>query len=82
MAAPPGAVLVDARGMRCPWPALRAARAIRDGATGVTVLADDPAAAREIGAVAAAQGWTLTGADGRFDLLPSRTATSPLLPGG
>ena len=72
--APPVATLVDARGMRCPWPALRLARAVRDGAVRVTVLADDPNAATEIAAVAATKGWTLAAADGRFEIV----ATSSL----
>ncbi|HTG39515.1 sulfurtransferase TusA family protein [Sphingomonas sp.] len=46
---------VDARGLRCPWPALRAARALREGAP-IEILADDPAAARELAALAGAQG--------------------------
>lgn len=49
-------VRLDLRGMRCPWPALRLARALREGADGVEILADDPAAARELAAVAAAVG--------------------------
>lgn len=49
---------VDARGLRCPWPVLRLARAMR-AADAVTILADDPAAPREIAALAAAQGWSL-----------------------
>lgn len=48
--------LVDARGMRCPWPALRLAKAMR-AATRVRILADDPAAPREIAALAAQHGW-------------------------
>lgn len=52
------AVTVDARGMRCPWPALRLARAMR-GDTAVILLADDPQAGREIAALAAEQGWSL-----------------------
>lgn len=49
---------IDARGMRCPWPALRAARALRGGeASVVVVLADDPAAAGELAVMAAAAGW-------------------------
>ena len=44
--------VVDARGMRCPWPAIRAARALREGAGAVEVIADDPAAARELSALA------------------------------
>ncbi|HMO74867.1 MAG TPA: sulfurtransferase TusA family protein [Sphingopyxis sp.] len=53
-----GAVTVDARGMRCPWPALRLARAMR-GAAAATLLADDPQAEREAAALAAEQGWTI-----------------------
>ena len=51
-------VVVDARGMRCPWPALRLARAMR-GARDVLLLADDPQAGREAAALAAEHGWTL-----------------------
>lgn len=47
---------LDLRGMRCPWPALRLARALREGATAVEILADDPAAERELAAVAEAAG--------------------------
>lgn len=52
------APVVDARGMRCPWPALRAARAMR-GSGKVRVLADDPIAAGELKALADAQGWAI-----------------------
>ncbi len=47
---------IDARGMRCPWPALRLAKAIRGEAGAIEVLADDPIAPRELAAVAAAAG--------------------------
>ncbi|WP_447725032.1 sulfurtransferase TusA family protein [Sphingomonas koreensis] len=47
---------IDARGLRCPWPALRLARALRDRAGPIEILADDPAAEREIRALAAARG--------------------------
>ena len=50
-------LVIDARGMRCPWPALRLARAMRDAAA-VRLLADDPAVSREVGALAAEHGWT------------------------
>ncbi|MCA1196587.1 sulfurtransferase TusA family protein [Sphingomonas sp. R647] len=50
---------IDARGLRCPWPALRLARALRSGAQSVDILADDPAAEREIGALASAHGLTV-----------------------
>ena len=56
MADDSGALVVDARGMRCPWPALRLARAMR-GATDVLLIADDPQAGREVAALAAEHGW-------------------------
>jgi tRNA 2-thiouridine synthesizing protein A len=52
-------VTVDSRGMRCPWPALRLARAMR-GADGALLLSDDPRAEAEAAALAAQHGWTLT----------------------
>ena len=45
-------VRIDARGMRCPWPAIRLARALREGAGIVEIMADDPAAPTELAAVA------------------------------
>jgi len=61
MSAAPGAdvqpVEVDARGMRCPWPVLRAARAMRDHAA-VLIRADDPIAGGELQALAGERGWT------------------------
>ncbi|MGL4313422.1 MAG: sulfurtransferase TusA family protein [Sphingomonas sp.] len=50
---------IDARGLRCPWPAIRLARALREGATEVEILADDPAAPAELAAVAAHAGASL-----------------------
>lgn len=50
------ALVVDARGMRCPWPALRLARAMRDTVE-VVLIADDPQAGREVAALAAEHGW-------------------------
>lgn len=47
-------ILIDARGLRCPWPAIRLARALREGAAVVDILADDPAAPTELAAVATA----------------------------
>lgn len=67
----PQPLLVDARGMRCPWPALRLARAMRD-ARDVMLVADDPRAGPEIGALAAEHGWRVDaepasdGAEGRW----------------
>ena len=54
-------VLVDARGMLCPWPALRLSRAARElgGAGPIRSLADDPAAPRELGSLCAERGWNL-----------------------
>ena len=51
-----GAQVVDARGMRCPWPALRLARAMRDAAD-VLLIADDPQAGREVAALADEHDW-------------------------
>lgn len=51
-----GTVIVDARGMRCPWPALRLARAMR-GASDVLLIADDLQAGREVVALAGEHGW-------------------------
>ena len=55
-------MLLDLRGLRCPWPALRVARAIREAGEGAIILAvaDDPIAPREITAVAAERGWSAT----------------------
>ena len=58
-------VTVDARGMRCPWPVLRLARAMR-GADKVAILADDPAAPVEIAALAHAHDWAIYPQDGGF----------------
>lgn len=58
MTADASAVVVDARGMRCPWPALRLARAMRE-APHVLLLADDPRAGREVAALAAEHGWAV-----------------------
>lgn len=60
----PAALRIDARGMRCPWPAVRLARALRDGATEVEILADDPAAPEELGAVAQAADADVVKLDG------------------
>jgi tRNA 2-thiouridine synthesizing protein A len=58
-------VLIDARGLRCPWPALRLARAMREGGSRVadTIVADDPAAPRELAALAAERGWSIMAVD-------------------
>ncbi|MBB3980384.1 tRNA 2-thiouridine synthesizing protein A [Sphingobium fontiphilum] len=51
---------VDARGMKCPWPVLRAARALREHSA-IIIRADDPQAPTELAALAREQGWTLSG---------------------
>lgn len=58
---------IDARGMKCPWPVIRLARAIREGATRVEIYADDPIAPAEIAAIAAARGWSVAPIDGAGD---------------
>lgn len=45
--------------MKCPWPALRVARAMRS-ADAVTIEADDPIAPAELEALARQQGWAFT----------------------
>ncbi len=57
--------LLDLRGLRCPWPAIRVGRALREAADGAVILAvaDDPAAPREIGAVAGERGWRISTAE-------------------
>lgn len=52
-------IRIDARGMRCPWPAIRLARALRDGATMVEIEADDPRAGGELASAASAVGARL-----------------------
>jgi tRNA 2-thiouridine synthesizing protein A len=55
---------IDARGMRCPWPVIRLAKAFREGAERVTILADDPIAEGEITALAKAHGWAIVAENG------------------
>ncbi len=66
------ATLVDARGLRCPWPVLRLAKAMRDTDM-VEILADDPAAPAEIAALAAARGWTISTITGGFQVGAAKT---------
>lgn len=49
-------VEINALGMKCPWPVLRAARAMR-AADAILIEADDPIAADELAALALQQGW-------------------------
>lgn len=60
---------VDARGLKCPWPALRLAKAMRDGSS-VRIAADDPQAPAEFRALAGEQGWTLI--EGETDFFVQR----------
>ena len=63
-------LLVDARGLRCPWPVLRVARAARQAGAGavIHVVADDPAAPVELARLVEARGWTIA---------PAATAIGP-----
>lgn len=55
---------IDARGMRCPWPAIRLARALRENpGEGVEILADDPAAERELAQLARSAGLRFAALD-------------------
>lgn len=57
---PDAPVVIDARGLRCPWPAVRAARALREHDGDIDILADDPAAAGELSKLAEAMGVVMT----------------------
>lgn len=48
---------INALGMKCPWPVLRAARAMRT-ADAVLIAADDPIAGSELATLASERGWT------------------------
>jgi tRNA 2-thiouridine synthesizing protein A len=50
---------VDTRGLKCPWPVLRAARAMREHGE-ILLFADDPVARTDIPALATTHGWRLT----------------------
>jgi tRNA 2-thiouridine synthesizing protein A len=54
--------IIDARGMRCPWPVLRLARAMRHASHGdeIIIVADDPIAPGEIAAFAKERGVAIT----------------------
>ena len=68
-------IRIDARGMRCPWPAIRLARALRQNpGEAIEIAADDPAAERELGQLAAGAGAT-------FEVLfPSEVRTFRVTP--
>jgi TusA-related sulfurtransferase len=60
---PPDGVVVDARGLRCPLPVIRLARAARDAVPGavLTVVSTDPAARHDVPAWARLRGHTVVG---------------------
>jgi tRNA 2-thiouridine synthesizing protein A len=58
-----GTTLIDARGLRCPWPVLRLARALRDGAELVEMMSDDPAARGEVASFATQRGLKIVVSD-------------------
>lgn len=67
------AITIDARALRCPLPALRLARAVRENGVGrYRLLADDPAAATDVPALCAERGWALAArGDGWFEVAVS-----------
>jgi len=50
---------LDTRGLKCPWPVLRAARAMRTR-DAILLLADDPVARIDLPALAQAQLWSIS----------------------
>ena len=64
-------IVVDARGLRCPWPVLRLAKAARDAGPGtiVEITADDPAAVAQIGSYVTERGWSLDASPPVFRVL-------------
>jgi TusA-related sulfurtransferase len=67
-------IIIDARGLKCPLPALRLAREVRTHGSGHYRLhADDPAARHDIPALCQERGWKLTDHDsGWFAVLVER----------
>jgi tRNA 2-thiouridine synthesizing protein A len=55
--------VIDARGLRCPWPVLRLARALRERGTPLIIVADDPIAPREIATFAQERGLSVAPCD-------------------
>jgi tRNA 2-thiouridine synthesizing protein A len=52
---------IDTRGLRCPWPALRLARALRETEAGaeIRLVTDDPKAESEIKNLVRANKWRI-----------------------
>lgn len=63
----PQRLVMNARGLRCPMPVLRLARAVREGAREVTLLTDDPAALIDVPAFCAEQGWDILAQEDKAD---------------
>ncbi len=59
---------VDARGLQCPWPVLRAARAMRM-ANAVILIADDPVALTDVPALARVHDWLVETDDAGPDFI-------------
>ena len=60
-------LVVNARGLKCPMPVLRLARAVREGARDVALLTDDPAALKDVPAFCAEQGWEISAEEDKAD---------------
>src|SRR3546814_21012484 len=72
------AILIDARGLKCPWPALRLARAVRQAGGGCfDLIAEDPAAQRDIPRLAAENGQSETRRVGKEFVSPVCIRWSP-----
>lgn len=69
------AVTVDARGMKCPWPALRLAKAMRTYES-ACLIADDPAASAEIASLAEKNGWRMV-RESREGVVTIRVSRNP-----
>jgi len=52
-------MIVDARGLLCPEPVVRAQRAVKDGISELTVLVDAEAAKENVSRFAASRGYTV-----------------------
>jgi tRNA 2-thiouridine synthesizing protein A len=82
-------VTVDARGMRCPWPVVRLARAMRAGASAVRLVADDPRAYPDAQILAGEMGWSAVEEGGALVIRalprsggPGAAVMSPCQPSG
>lgn len=58
--------LVDARGLRCPLPVLRLARALREDGAPLMMVADDPIAPGEIAAFVADRALEIAACETEF----------------